>query len=118
MGDTTIPSEKKVRFVMKALSVSRLCLVGWMIIVLLMTLSVAVPRQISGDLTIGNKPNDGCSCSDTQHMYCDGVEETEPCLTKCDTCIGLDGDGFCSYISKCGCRVDFDCANWDNENCD
>ena len=87
-----------------------------MLILVLCTLwGPAMPHEIDGKLLAGG--DRGC-CSDAVAMYCDGVKETQPCTTQAMTCIGLDGDGFCVYVSKSGCYPAFDCENWDNESCD
>ena len=113
LGDIIIPSEKKGRFVMKALSVSRLCLVCALILGFLAAWSVATPQRIVGEFSVGSDV--GCKCSTTSNETCDSTEGNE-CNEDHVAC-DHSGDSECERQGSSSCYLRDACVNQANEMC-
>lgn len=103
---------------MKALSISRMCLIVAvsLIVGLMATWSVAVPHQISGYRIVGNS---GCGCSGWEQPFCGNMPGLF-CYERVYQCTGSDPDNECK--PKPGypnvCLVEEECVNRVNVWCD
>ena len=121
LGEIIIPSEKKGRFVMKALSVSRLCLIITLMLGLLVAWAAAIPK-VSNSQGIFGANNNGCDCYDPAYKPCTSIAGGT-CKTKNSWCQLDDrGPGVCDVCEVPGsscypCKNVPNCANEAFEQC-
>jgi len=98
---------------MKALSVSRMFLVGALISGFLVAWSVATPQRIVGEFSVGSDV--GCDCSTTTSETCDSTEGNE-CNEDHEEC-DHSGDSECERLGASSCYLRDACVNEDDEMC-
>lgn len=97
---------------MKALTFSRVCLIGALMLGIFITWSIAVPQQISADRLVG--ADIGCACSTYDEANCGG----SGCGLKYWKCTHGGEDTCYKGGSPHNCISDINCNNHYNEFCD
>jgi len=98
---------------MKALSFSRLCLVGALILGFLVAWSFATPQRIVGEVLVGRDV--GCACSTTTSETCDSTKG-KTCSDDHEECDD-SGDSECERLGASSCHLRTACVNQDDEMC-
>lgn len=117
MGDIIIPSEKKGWFVMKALSVSRLCLAGALMFGVFVAWDACLAQKVDINMKVGNATY--CCSSDVcdWHAVSCEAKKNETCSKSYGCCRGPDtGSGDCTDASGYQC-TDSGCKKRTEEIC-